>query len=328
MEVENRIIEGANFIKITNSTGLEVILSDFGAGIYSIKLNGAPMLTGLKNYKDWMNSNAYNGKTVGRIAGRLPSEGLHFQGKTYPISHNEGDHTLHGGVKGFSFSFFKMDVRQNDADIYVDFYLHSPEADQGFPGDVTLRVRYVLPEKENKLRIEYKVQADKDTPISLTNHSYFNLGASDDVLQDSLYVDSDEILTYDSKLIPQGYRKIPEFMDVSSPKLVKEMVRNEYLKQTNGLDTAFHKQDRNKNEAHIILENEYYKAIIKSSYDDVVVYSSNYPPFEQDLSNGKKSKLYGALAIEPQYEAFDFERMRVSPNKEQRNFIEYEFIEK
>lgn len=328
MQIENKIINGSNFVKATNSVGMEVILSEFGAGIYQIKIDGVPMLVGLKDYKDWMESSAYNGKTIGRIAGRLPSSGLLFQGKTYPLGKNEKDHTLHGGKEGFSFKKFKMDLGHEGSSLKVDFYLDSPDLDEGFPGNVTVRVRYLIPEKENKVRIEYKAISDRETPISLTNHIYFNLGGESDILTDYLYIDSNKILSYDDDLLPQGYVDIPSFMDVSEKKMLKDIVMHPSLAKIGGLDNAYHKDNRNINKEQIIIENSSFRISVKSSYDDVVIYSSNYPPFGNMLSNGNIHKKWDALAVEPQYEANDFERMTVKANEAQRNFIEYSFQKK
>lgn len=328
MEIESKIIDGVTFVKITNSNGLEVVLSEKGAGIYQVKLDGVPMLVGLKDLKEWMTSTAYNGKTVGRIAGRLPATGLTYEGKTYPLNNNEGPNTLHGGKDGFSFRKFKMDLHHLESSINVDFYLNSPDMDQGFPNEVTLRVRYIIPEEENIVRIEYKAMSDGNTPVSLTNHAYFNLGGESDILSDTLYVDADMILSYAPDLLPKGYVDIPEFLDCNNGKELDGIVKNPYLSPSKGLDTAFHRENRDIEKPHITLENEKYKLIIKSSYDDVVIYSSNYPPFGMELNNGNIHELHDGLAIEPQYEANDFGRMTVKKGDAQRNFIEYSFIAK
>ena len=49
----------------------------------------------------------------------------------------------------------------------------------GFPGNRDYEVIYQLPDPLT-LRIDFRVTTDRDTMISLTNHSYFNLGGSID----------------------------------------------------------------------------------------------------------------------------------------------------
>jgi aldose 1-epimerase len=50
----------------------------------------------------------------------------------------------------------------------------SPSGDQGFPGNVNVEVFYMLNDN-NEILMRYLAHTDEDTPISLTNHTYFNL---------------------------------------------------------------------------------------------------------------------------------------------------------
>ena len=52
--------------------------------------------------------------------------------------------------------------------------------------------------------MEYECTCDKDTPISLTNHSYFNLSLEDTILNHNLTINSDYITSIDKNLIPTG----------------------------------------------------------------------------------------------------------------------------
>lgn len=50
----------------------------------------------------------------------------------------------------------------------------SADKEEGYPGEVVNEVTYSLTD-ENELIINYRATSTKATPISLTNHSYFNL---------------------------------------------------------------------------------------------------------------------------------------------------------
>ena len=53
--------------------------------------------------------------------------------------------------------------------------LVSPDGDMGFPGTLTVHVRYTL--VGSAVHIDYSATTDKPTVTNLTNHSYFNLRA-------------------------------------------------------------------------------------------------------------------------------------------------------
>ena len=78
----------------------------------------------------------------------------------------------------------------------------SKDQDQGFPGTLTAHVRYTL--ESNALRIVYSATTDKPTVLNLTNHSYFNLAGSGDILAEKLMLNSAKITPVDSTLIPTG----------------------------------------------------------------------------------------------------------------------------
>ena len=58
---------------------------------------------------------------------------------------------------------------------FSTFTHHSPDGDQGFPGNLEVAVTYSLAAEANDLRLDYEATTDRPTPINLTHHSYFNL---------------------------------------------------------------------------------------------------------------------------------------------------------
>ena len=64
---------------------------------------------------------------------------------------------------------FKVDQRHD----VVIFDHTSPDGDQGFPGAVSLNIEIYV--HDTDICMEYRATSTAATPISIANHSYFNL---------------------------------------------------------------------------------------------------------------------------------------------------------
>lgn len=185
-------------------TKLTVKLMTFGAHVTSVM---APDKTGkvtdvvlgydsmdgyLKDEKTYM------GAVVGRYGNRIGKGTFALEGKTYKLSQNNNGNTLHGGVKGFDRYNWKATRIPNG----VEFTMVSKDGDMGFPGTLTAHVRYTL--TGDKLRLDYAATTDKPTVINLTNHTYFNLAGSGDILAHVVKIDASHYTPVDAGLIPTG----------------------------------------------------------------------------------------------------------------------------
>lgn len=329
MILESVEMDGVTFLKMTNAVGLSVLLSDYGAGIYEIRYLGEAMNIAPKDKKAWLKSDAYFGKTVGRLAGRVANGKLDYLGKTYTLSVNEGKNTLHGGKEGFSYRLFKMDVVHLGDGVAADFYLISPALDMGFPGECALRVRYFLKEDEPLLRISYQSKVSEQTPLNFTCHTYFNLGGEKNVDRHLLHVKSHQSETYDSSLIPQGFKASPSCLDFSEKKRVGKDIDDPYLlnSRTAGYDHCF-LFSNNDGGVVLSLESEHFLFELKTSLPAVQIYSDNYPHPEMPLNNGQMEERHSGLAIEPVYAPLDYHAMTALPFETKKDFIEYHFSKK
>jgi aldose 1-epimerase len=164
---------------LTNGHGMTVRFLDYGGTITAVEVpdrNGriANVVLGYGSGADYVAKNTKNdfGATIGRYAGRIAGAAFTIDGRAYRLVPNDGPNALHGGnVTGLLGRVFGVSQTARDAAVlrYV-----SPDGDQGFPGKLTLTVRYrVLP--NDTFRIDYEARTTKPTVLNLTNHSYFNL---------------------------------------------------------------------------------------------------------------------------------------------------------
>jgi len=120
----------------------------------------------------YQSNNQYFGATIGRVANRIGKGTFVVDNKRYNVTKNAGEHSLHGGIHGWSFKVWNATISEDDDCVVMT--LDSPDDDEGYPGKVTATVSFQLSD-EGELRIKMKATSTKATPINLTNHSYFNL---------------------------------------------------------------------------------------------------------------------------------------------------------
>ena len=141
---------------------------------------------------------SYKGSVVGRYGNRIAKGHFSLDGHPYTLTTNNNGNTLHGGTVGFD----RHNWTAKEIPDGVELTLVSPDGDQGFPGKLTAHVRYTL--VGDKLKIAYSATTDKPTVINLTNHSYFNLAGSGDILSHVLMLKADRYTPTNSELIPTG----------------------------------------------------------------------------------------------------------------------------
>ncbi len=187
---------------------LTVRLTNYGAHIVSIDApdrsgKRADVVLGHKDLAAYEADNkTYFGAIVGRYGNRIAKGTFVLDGQTFNIPLNNGPNALHGGPDGFDRKVWQATPTAGGNG--VEFTLVSPDGDMGFPGKLTVHVRYTLEGKS--LHIDYTANTDKPTVINLTNHSYFNLSGegSGDILGEEIMLNADRYTPVDKTLIPTG----------------------------------------------------------------------------------------------------------------------------
>lgn len=199
--------EEARLFTIQNDKGMEIKVSDYGATLVQVRVPDKEgrlldVVLGYDDVQGYEAGNAFFGATIGRVANRIGNGEFQLGGRTYELTRNDGQNTLHGGRDFYNKRIWKTGKTGED---HVEFLLDSPSGDQGFPGNVKISVTYTLT-KDNEIKIQYRAVPDADTLINLTNHSYFNLSghASGTVLAQEVMLDADAYARADSQSIPTG----------------------------------------------------------------------------------------------------------------------------
>jgi glucose/arabinose dehydrogenase/galactose mutarotase-like enzyme len=144
-----------------------------------------------------------SGAVFGRVANRIAHSRFVLDGREITVSANSGENHIHGGFKNFSRKLWKTASENRSGSSAVTFTYLSPDGEEGYPGNLRVTVRYLLTEQD-ALRIEYEASTDKPTPVNLTNHAYFNLAGSGDVLDSELTLNANRYTVTDAALIPTG----------------------------------------------------------------------------------------------------------------------------
>jgi aldose 1-epimerase len=194
---------------LANARGVEAKVTNFGAILVSLKTPGrrgafADIVLGFDTFDAYLNTKRYFGATVGRYSNRIARGAFTLDGHAYTLARNNGENSLHGGVRAFHKVVWKGRAIAGPPPA-VEFTYLSRDGEEGYPGNLTVTVRYTLTDS-NELRIDYSASTDKPTVVNLTNHSFFNLAGegSGDVLRHVVTIDADRFTPVDAGLIPTG----------------------------------------------------------------------------------------------------------------------------
>jgi aldose 1-epimerase len=192
---------------LTNTNGVSVSIMDYGAEIVRIVTpdrNGkmGDIALGYDHFLPYIGHSHYFGATIGRYANRI-AKGRFTLGKTaYQLPINNAPNSLHGGTRGFDKRLWQTEPVDSDEPA-VRFTRMSPDGEEGYPGNLYVSVTYSL-NNDNELRIAYTATTDQPTVINLTNHTYFNLGGADTILDDVVTIHADSYTPVDATQIPTG----------------------------------------------------------------------------------------------------------------------------
>lgn len=308
------IIEGkkVNLYWIENK-GIKAAFTNYGGrliGLWVADKNGkqTDVVVGMNSAKGFKTSTEpYFGATIGRVGNRIAKGKFTLEGKQYQIPLNNGKNALHGGIKGFQDVVWDVE-KTNDSTLVFSYI--SPDGEQGFPGNLTVKVTYTLTEDQS-VKMEYEAATDKTTVANLTNHAFFNLNGegSGTILNHILEIYANEFTPVDEGLIPTGELKPVKntVFDFTSKHTIGDRIetKDEQLKFGKGYDHNYvlngTKNNGLNHAATISGDKSGITLDIYTQEPGLQFYSGNFMQSKNTFKSGAKDDFRTAFALETQH---------------------------
>lgn len=232
---------------LTNNQGIEAKITTYGGTVTSLKVPDKEgkledVVLGfdsLEGYTEdlYLEENPYFGAIIGRYGNRIHRGRFSLNGKEYKLATNNGPNHLHGGNRGFDKKVWKAEEFQSAQGVGLQLKYVSQDGEEGYPGTLTVAVTYTLTSAD-ELKIDYTATTDKDTPVNLTNHSYFNLtgNARRNILDHQVMVNADRFVPVDEGFIPTGELQQVEGtpFDLREPTSIGKRIDQDHQQLVNG----------------------------------------------------------------------------------------------
>lgn len=294
---------GENVHKYTlKNEYLEAVIMDRGACIVSLVFNGTDVVGGFDSLDDYLADTSHQGALIGRVANRIENARFVMDGVEYKLPKNDGENCLHGGV-GFDYRVFSV-TEYSDSKIVMEY--DSFDGEEGFPAGLNVKVCYELIGKA--IVISYEATPDGKTPISLTNHSYFNLdGFGGDVKEHSAVIYADTYTEIDGNLIPNGKHPsvVGTVFDFRKPRKIGEALSDSFIGYDHNFVISGTKKESFAGQKLTLAAEVWGKKAKMSVYTDqsgVQFYIGNFLGDGPDFKGGVKQIRHGAFCLETQSE--------------------------
>jgi aldose 1-epimerase len=202
--------EAIDLYTLRNASGIEARITNFGGRLVSLKTPDrrgefGDIVLGFDTLEGYVQKNPFFGALVGRYANRIAHAEFQLNGTRYTLARNNGENSLHGGLRGFDKVTWQAGEVDSTAGRALELNYLSKDGEEGFPGNLQVTVRYALSDAD-ELQIDYTATTDKDTVLNLTNHSYFDLSgiAAGDVVDSVVTIYADRFTPVNAHLIPTG----------------------------------------------------------------------------------------------------------------------------
>lgn len=303
--------EGREIIEytLTNANGVSLSAIPFGATVTKIvtpdkKGKRENITLNVESLEDMIEHRPFYGATIGRVAGRITNGKFSIDGKEYQIDVNEGSNMLHGGPEGLDTKLWDVDIDKEDSEARLTFSYESPNGENGFPGNVTIKVAYSLND-QNEWKINYSAETDEPTLFNPTNHIYFNLTGDikQSILDHKLILASPYYGSLAEENLPSGklepVKNTP--FDFTAGKVLKEAVLSDHeqIKPIDGLDHPFVLDQKVEIQGTLADPQSGRYVRMKTDQESVVIFTHNGEVDDYTIQ-GEPAKQYAGITLETQ----------------------------
>ena len=232
---------------LANQKGMSMTVTNYGGRVVSLVVpdkngNMVDVVLGYDSLNQYLKDGSFQGALIGRYGNRIAKGKFTLDGKEYTLAQNNGENSLHGGPKGYQNVFWSCEPFMKDGNQALLLEYTSPDGEEGFPGTLQVKVIYTITEN-NEWIIDYEATTDKTTVVNLTQHAYFNLAGSGEILNQQFEIFADKFTPVDAGLIPTGELAPVKgtAFDFTTPHTAGERINNddEQLKLGKGYDHNF-----------------------------------------------------------------------------------------
>ena len=202
--------QNVDLYTLRNVHGVEAKITNYGGIVTSLKVPDRrgkfdDVVLGFNDLDSYLKGHPYFGAIIGRYGNRIAKGHFTLNGVEYKLAVNNGENTLHGGIKGFDKVVWTAQDSKTRLGPSIALTYLSKDGEEGYPGNLNVKVVYTLT-NNNELRIDYTATTDKDTVTNLTHHSYFNLAGegNGDILNHQVLINATRFLPTDAGSIPTG----------------------------------------------------------------------------------------------------------------------------
>lgn len=193
---------------LSNAAGVQADILNYGGVITSVRApnrNGTfgEVILGADTFDQYLKNPPYLGALIGRYGNRIANAQFSLDGQHYQLARNDGQNHLHGGPTGFHRRVWQAEPLDTADGPSIALRYLSVDGEEGYPGNLDVLVIYTLTEG-NDIRIEYTATTDKPTVVNLTNHTYFNLAGTGDILGHELFMNATRFVPTGAGAIPLG----------------------------------------------------------------------------------------------------------------------------